>query len=125
MRNRIPCSWTGRGGVGNGAMEFCMDEKRTIDEIVKVLLSYLQPKRIILFGSRAKQRAEKYADFDIAVEGADMDTKLERFIKDKLDEKAGIYTIDLINLDKADKDFRKIILQRGRVLYDRGSKILT
>ncbi len=102
-----------------------MDEKRTIDEIVKVLLSYLQPKRIILFGSRAKQRAEKYADFDIAVEGADMDTKLERFIKDKLDEKAGIYTIDLINLDKADKDFRKIILQRGRVLYDRGSKILT
>jgi len=61
-------------------MDFCMDEKRIIDEIVKVLLSYLQPKRIILFGSRAKQRAEKYADFDIAVEGADMDTKVERFI---------------------------------------------
>ena len=101
-----------------------MDEKRIIDEIVKVLLSYLQPKRIILFGSRAKQRAEKYADFDIAVEGADMDIKMERFIKDKLDEKAGIYTVDLINLDKVDEDFRKIVLQRGKVLYDRGSKIL-
>ncbi|GBE36960.1 nucleotidyltransferase domain protein [bacterium BMS3Bbin07] len=101
------------------------DEKRIIDEVVEVLLSYLQPKRIILFGSRARQRAGKYADFDIAVEGVNMDIRMERFIKDKLDEKAGIYTIDLINLDKADKDFRRIILQGGRVLYDGGSKILT
>jgi len=110
---------------GNGVMEFSMDEKRIIDEIVKVLVSYLQPERIILFGSRAKQRAEKYADFDVAVEGADMDIRMERFIKDKLDEKAGIYTIDLVNLDKVDRNFRKIILQRGRVLYDRRSKVLT
>ena len=99
--------------------------KRMIDEVVKILLSYLQPKRIILFGSRARQRAGKYADFDIAVEGANMDIRMERLIKDKLDEKAGIYTIDLINLDRADKDFRKIILQGGKALYDRGSKILT
>jgi len=102
-----------------------VDEKRIIGEIVKVLLSYLQPERIILFGSRAKHRAEKYADFDVAVEGANMDVRMERFIKDKLDEKAGIYIVDLINLDKVDKDFRKIILQRGRVIYDRRSKVFT
>ena len=63
------------------------DEQRIIDEVVNILLSYLQPKRIILFGSRARQRAGEYADFDIAIEGADMDIKVERFIKDKLPDK--------------------------------------
>jgi predicted nucleotidyltransferase len=100
-----------------------MDEERAIDEIVKVLTSYLQPERIILFGSRAKERGLRYADFDIAIEGSEVDIRKERLIKDVLDEKLGIYTVELVNLERVDREFKKIVLQTGRVLYDRRSKI--
>ncbi|NOY64860.1 MAG: nucleotidyltransferase domain-containing protein [Nitrospirae bacterium] len=102
-----------------------MGESRVIDEIVRVLVEHLQPERIILFGSRAKTGEHGYSDFDIAIEGAVMDIREERIIKEILDEKMAIYTVDLITLDKADEEFRKIVLKTGKVLYDRGSKVLT
>ena len=102
-----------------------MDEKLVIDEIVKVLVSYLKPERIILFGSRAKGRGSEYADFDIAVEGVDMDIRTERTVKEILDEKMRICTVDLINLDRVDREFRDIVYKTGKVLYERGSKVLT
>ena len=102
-----------------------MDEERLINAIVDVLISYLKPERIILFGSRAKTGAHEYSDFDIAVEGVDMDIRTERTVKEILDEEMKIYTVDLINLDKADNEFRDLVYKTGKVLYERGSKVLT
>jgi len=93
-------------------------EQEIIDSIVSLIKDYLHPKRIILFGSRASGKGKKYADFDIAVEGIEMDIRRERLLKDALDEKLGIYTVDLINLDKADAEFKKLILEKGRVIYE-------
>ncbi len=100
-------------------------EDNRINEIVSILIEYLHPKRIILFGSRAKKREHRYSDFDIGVEGANMDIRTERRVKEMLDKKMAIYTVDLINLDKADEEFREMVLKTGRVLYERGGRVLT
>jgi len=41
-----------------------------------------------------------------------------RKLREKLDLLAGIYTVDLVFLPYADGEFRKIILEEGKVLYE-------
>ena len=89
-----------------------------IDTIIITVKEHLHPKRIILFGSRAKGKAHKYSDFDIAVEGVEMDIRKERLLKEALDEKMGIYTVEVIDLDKVDEGFKKLVLKTGRVIYE-------
>ena len=83
------------------------------------MVAHLNPGKIILFGSRATGKGKEYSDFDIAVEGAEMNLRKERLLKDTLDEKLGIFMLDLINLDKVDHGFKKIILETGTVVYER------
>lgn len=85
--------------------------------IISVVVDYIHPKRIILFGSRVRGRNKKYSDFDIAVEGAEIDIRIERMLKEILDDKLGIYSVDLINLDKVDNEFKRLVLENGRVIY--------
>ncbi len=94
-------------------------EKKVVDEIIDVVKDHLQPDRIILFGSRAKGKKKEYSDFDIAVEGVEMDIRKERLLKDALDEKLGIFSVDIIDLDHAESDFRELVLQTGKVLYEK------
>ena len=47
-----------------------------------------------------------------------MGIRKERLLKDALDERLGIFTVDLINLDKVDSEFKKFILRFGRVIYE-------
>ncbi len=96
----------------NGEQAICRN-------IVKIILDHLAPKKIILFGSRADGKGKEYSDFDIAVEGIEMNIREERLLKEALDRKLGIYTIDLINLDKVDKEFKTLVVSKGKVIYER------
>jgi predicted nucleotidyltransferase len=93
--------------------------RQLIDEITGIIKTALHPKKILLFGSRAIGRGKKYSDFDIAVEGAEMDIRKERLIKEALDQKLGIFSVDLIDLDHVDADFRELVLKTGKVLYEK------
>lgn len=92
-------------------------KQELIHTIVNVVNTYLHPKSIILFGSRATGKGKGYADFDIAVEGVKMDIRKERLLKESLDEKLGILTVDLINLDKVYIEFKRLVLEKGKVIY--------
>lgn len=94
-----------------------LKDHEVIDSIVCIIRTHVHPKRIILFGSRASGKGKRYSDFDIAVEGAEMTIRNERIVKETLDEKLGIYTVDLINLDKVDSEFKKLVLEKGKVIY--------
>ena len=98
-----------------------IDDTKTqelINTIINIVREHLHPKRIILFGSRATGKAQKYSDFDIAVEGVEMDIRKERLLKEYLDEKMGIYTVEVIDLDKVDEGFKQLVLKTGRVIYE-------
>ena len=94
------------------------EEEKVIGEIVSTITAYLHPKRILLFGSRARGRAKRYSDFDVALEGVAMTHRRERELKDALDARLGIFSVDLINLDKVDPEFKALIKEGGKIIYE-------
>ncbi len=87
-----------------------------IENIVKELKKY-KPKRIILFGSRAKGYGKRSSDIDIAVD-LKLTFREKRKLKEKLDRIAGIYSIDLVFLPDVSGKFKENILKEGKVLYE-------
>lgn len=95
-----------------------MESDPNIAEIVQTITALVQPKRIILFGSRARGAGHRYSDYDIALVGVEMDHRTERRLKEALDERLGILTVDLINLDRADPQFQEMVTHNGMVVYE-------
>lgn len=75
-------------------------EEKAIAEIVNTIIDYLRPKRIFLFGSRVRGEGRRYSDFDVALEGVEMELRTERELKDALDARLGIFMVDLSTLTK-------------------------
>ena len=95
--------------------------KRSVEEIINNLLEELKkynPKKVILFGSRAKGIYNKHSDIDIAVD-LSLSFRERRKLKEKLEQIAGIYTVDLIFLPSVEEDLKKIILSEGKILYEK------
>lgn len=94
-------------------------EKEITEAAVRVLNQYLQPHRIILFGSRAKGKSQKGSDFDFAVDQSRPDIDIERRIRDGLEDALGLHDFDIVYLEDADEDFKNIVLKTGKVIYER------
>jgi len=94
-----------------------MKFEKNITEIINTITKLVQPDQIILFGSRARDVAHRYSDYDIALVGVDMDHRTERRLKEALDDRLGIFTVDLIDMGKVDPEFKEIILQSGVIIY--------
>ena len=88
-----------------------------IELIVNELKNY-NPRKIILFGSRAKGTYKKGSDIDIAVD-IDLDFREKRKLKEKIDTLSGLYTVDLIFLPEVGEDFKKRVLKEGVILYEK------
>ncbi len=96
-----------------------VDER--ISQVVNFLKESLAPQKVILFGSRATGNATKGSDIDIAVAGAPKPSiREERRLKERLDEIAGLLSVDLIFLDDlGDEDMKSVILETGVVKYEK------
>jgi len=92
--------------------------EKNIMEIINTIIEMTQPKQIIWFGSRVCGTAHRYSDYDIALAGVDMDHRTERHLKEALDDRLGIFTVDLIDIDKVDPEFKNSILQNGVIVYE-------
>ena len=94
-------------------------EKEIIHNLILLLKSELNPEKILLFGSRAKSNKTSNSDFDIAVTGNKINFRDLRELEEKIDEIAGLYSVDLIFLDLVEENFKNIILKTGKILYGR------
>lgn len=92
-------------------------EKEILAKSVEVLIKELAPKKIYLFGSRAKKKSQPASDFDFALDCAVPDMSRKRQVKDLLDQVAGLYTVDFVFLKEVEPGFRKIILKTGELVY--------
>lgn len=73
-------------------------ENRNVDEIIKEIARYCRrsgAKKVVLFGSRAKNTACERSDIDIAVSGVKVIEELE----EALWEIPTLYKIDIVDLD--------------------------
>lgn len=94
-------------------------EQEITEHVIEILKKYLDPKQIILFGSRAKKNNTENADFDFAVEADKPDITLQRKINTAIEKVSGLYSVDIVFLPSVDKAFRNIIIKTGQVLYER------
>ncbi len=94
----------------SNGQEFILNKPDYLDKIVEKIKQQINPRKIILFGSRARGDAHKNADIDLAIES-------EGSI-----EKLSIYgPFDIVNLRKVSHDMRKKIEREGLVIYERKS----
>jgi predicted nucleotidyltransferase len=94
-------------------------EKEIIDNVVSVLKEHLDPEKIILFGSRAKKKNSGTSDFDFAVDSKKVDIREYRKIKEKIEKFSGLYEIDVVFFSELDEDFKNIVLETGKTLYEK------
>ncbi len=99
--------------------EYIKREKNIIDNIVFLLRKDIGSDRIFLFGSRAEGRHSPGSDFDIALNGKKIGVRKMRELREKLEEVSGLHKVDIIFLESVDKEFKDIILKKGKILYER------
>ena len=93
-------------------------EREILGKAVAILRESLSPRRILLFGSRARNRNSPGADFDIAVDHIRPQFRQARRILESVNECAGLHKIDVVYLPDVDEDFRAMILETGRIIYE-------
>lgn len=93
-------------------------ERQILENTVAILRNSLSPRRILLFGSRTRTRHARGADFDIAVDHPQPQLRQARQILESVNECAGLHKVDIVYLPDVDEDFRALILQTGRVIYE-------
>lgn len=94
-------------------------EEEIVQKTIDILKQQLNPRRIILFGSRAKGTAHHGSDFDFALDMSKPDSLLCRRVWDHIEIFSGLYGIDLIFLDDVNPPFKELVLTTGKVVYER------
>lgn len=62
-----------------------------------------------MFGSRAKGRARKYSDIDLAVDSAELTDKIKSDLEIYFEDSTIPYEIDIVDLKKISEKFKNII----------------
>jgi len=94
--------------------------KNFIREIVSIILKYKKPERIYLFGSRSRNDNQKKSDIDIAIEAGNWPAKVKTSIRREVEDKIRtLLDIDLVWLDSVNKEFKKELLEKGVVVYEK------
>ncbi len=94
-------------------------ENEVLQKAVDILKENLNPGKIILFGSRAKGKPKKNADFDLAVDTKKPEIRTRRVISENIENETGLYSFDIVYLNSVDKKFKDLVLKTGKILYER------
>ena len=100
-------------------IEMSARESEVLQKAMAILEVELHPKRVILFGSRSEGRNVQSSDFDLAVDAAKPSGGRAYQIRDAIDDAIGLYKADIVYLPNVDPDFRDLILNTGKVVYER------
>jgi len=93
--------------------------KKVESEIKKIIFQFLDPKKykVFIFGSRAKEKARKYSDYDIGISGKrPLPSYLKVLIEEALEESDLPFKVDIVDFSKVSKDFKKVALKNIKKL---------
>ena len=94
-------------------------ESEVLETALAILRQELNPRQIILFGSRAEGRHVPASDFDLAVDLPRPDAGRAYEIRERVNDSVGLYNVDIVYLPSVDPDFRRLVLDSGKVVYER------
>ena len=94
--------------------------KKILDQIVRMIVEYKRPEKILIYGSRARGIFKETSDIDIAILGRDWTSTDINLIKHQLDENIKTpLKIDVVNFYQLKKEaLKENILREGRILYE-------
>ena len=99
--------------------QFGLDQP-DVKDIVAILKKNKKVRKIILFGSRAKNTHSNGSDIDIALKGQNLHTNDVLSLSVELDELDLPYKIDLVIYDRIEeKSLKEHIDRAGAVLFER------
>lgn len=91
----------------------------SIRSVVQYAIDTLGPRRIYLFGSRARGGARELSDFDLAFDlDEDARGKWLRFLADIDELPLTLRAVDYVALHDAPVQLRDEILRTGKVIYE-------
>lgn len=98
-------------------------DKKLVDFIVSRAVHVLAPNRIILFGSRARGDARTHSDYDIAFElsSETLYKDWSAFCVDIHENSPTLLSLDLVNINDIDDNFKEKIYSEGVTLYEKKS----
>lgn len=94
-------------------------KENKINKILEIIIKEFDPKKVILFGSRGKGISSSNSDYDIAIDSNRVDFRTKRKFLEKIDKIIGLHKIDLVYLNDVEKSFKSIILNTGKIIYER------
>jgi len=97
-----------------------MNKEKLFGQIVKVVLNYKEPQKIMLFGSRAAGNSKDSSDIDIAIFGSNWTDRDINLVSDNLNEEIETpLLIDVLNYESlANEKLRQNIIKYGSVMYE-------
>jgi uncharacterized protein len=94
------------------------------EKIYSRLLEYFENEhsinKVILFGSRATNRATKVSDIDLCI---DYNGNSKSEMVDIIEEKTGLYSCDIVFLNELNKEIKDQINRDGIVIYEKNNKM--
>ncbi|HEY2384860.1 MAG TPA: nucleotidyltransferase domain-containing protein [Terriglobia bacterium] len=100
------------------AVEMSEREDEVLQIAVSILKHEIDPRRILLFGSRAEGTHRPGSDFDLAVDAPKPPDKAYR-IREAVNDSVGLYSVDIVYLPDVEPGLRNLILNTGKVVYER------
>lgn len=88
-------------------------------QIKKTIGKFINPKdyKIFIFGSRAKEKARKFSDYDIGIMGKrPLSFEKMALIEDALEESDLPFRVDLIDFHSVTKEFKKSVAAKIKII---------
>ncbi len=89
--------------------------------IVDAIVRHIKPKRIILFGSRARDDSQARSDYDIAIDDDELTLAKLAQIRADMEIVPTLLAIDVVWMNRAAETLRRRILNEGKTLYEQQS----
>lgn len=94
----------------------------SIQTCVELIIQKAQPKKIILFGSRARKTHRSNSDFDFAVIAKKCtEAEWASLLIEIQEEPYTLHKIDLVEFEKLNQDYKDQIKNQGIILYESNS----
>lgn len=95
----------------------------SVQGVIRQLVQTAQPKKIVLFGSRATGTHRPNSDFDIAVYDKSCSEEIWNELLAEIDEAPNsLYPIEIVEFERLNTEYQKNILEQGKLLYGRSEE---
>ncbi len=92
---------------------------KIMSQIVTTIVTHVRPKKIIIYGSRARGDFKRTSDIDIAIE-CDDDTNETGILNEILNEDIPtLLKCEIINLEKVETKLKDEVIREGIVVYEK------